>query len=257
MKTSLMVAVAAFCLAGVAAAQPGVGPNVGTVVGRVYDAGQAAPVEYANVVLYSLPESTQVNGTVTDKAGAFRLDGVKPGRYYLEISFIGYRDRVMKEVEVTGGAQLDLGHIDLEQKPISVQGVEATAEKPAISKTTTVVDGQSVDCYMAVWQDHRNDSSTSFYPGGNGETDYHWDIWGQEIRLNTATGHYELYLDSFLIRSDVGRQTNVDIDGRDVVWQSQAPDSQDIYVWGAVVPEPSTLGLLLAGAGLAALRRRR
>ncbi len=120
-------------LVGVAAAQPGVGQSTGTVIGQVFDTEQSVPVEYANVVLYSLPESMQVNGTITDKTGAFRLDGVKPGRYYVEVSFIGYRDRVMKEVEVAGGAQLDLGRIDLEQKPISVRGVEATAEKPAIS----------------------------------------------------------------------------------------------------------------------------
>ena len=121
------------CLAGVVAAQPGVGPREGAVIGRVFDSDLAAPVEYTNVVLYSLPESTQVNGTVTDKNGAFRLDGVKPGRYYVEVSFIGYRDRVMKEVEVAAGAAFDLGTIDLEQKPVPVQGVEATAEKPTIS----------------------------------------------------------------------------------------------------------------------------
>jgi len=133
MKRRILYGVVLLCLAGVAAAQPGADLRTGTVIGRVYDAEQAAPVEYANVVLYSLPESTQVSGTITDKAGGFRLDAVKPGRYYVEVSFIGYRDRVMKEVEVAAGAQLDLGRIDLEQKPVPMQGVEATAEKPAIS----------------------------------------------------------------------------------------------------------------------------
>lgn len=122
-----MVGVIVLCLVGTVSAQ------TGGVVGRVFDSDLAAPVEYANVVLYSLPESTQVNGTVTDESGAFRLDGVKPGRYYVEVSFIGYRDRVMKEVEVAAGAAFDLGRIDLEQKPVPVQGVEAMAEKPTIS----------------------------------------------------------------------------------------------------------------------------
>jgi len=133
MKRRVFAAAVALCLAGVGAAQPGAGQRAGTIIGRVFDAGQGVPVEYANVVLYSLPESTQVSGTITDKTGGFRLDAVKPGRYYLEVSFIGYRDRVMKEVEVAVGAQLDLGRIELEQKPVPVQGVEATAEKPAVS----------------------------------------------------------------------------------------------------------------------------
>jgi outer membrane receptor protein involved in Fe transport len=120
-------------LAGVVVAQPGAGPKAGAVIGQVFDSELTSPIEYANVVLYALPESTQVTGTVTDKSGAFRLDGVKPGRYYVELSFIGYRDRSMKEIEVTAGAQFDLGRIGLELKPISVPGVEAVGVKPAIS----------------------------------------------------------------------------------------------------------------------------
>jgi outer membrane cobalamin receptor len=133
MKRRIIYGVILLFLAGVVVAQPGAGQRAGTVIGRAFDAGQGSPVEYANVVLYSLPESTQVSGTITDKAGGFRLDGVQPGRYYIELSFIGYRDRTMKEIEVAAGAQVDLGRIELELKPISVPGVEATAEKPAIS----------------------------------------------------------------------------------------------------------------------------
>jgi outer membrane receptor protein involved in Fe transport len=145
-----MAEVFLFCLAGVALAQPG------AIVGQVFEADLSAPIEYANVVLRTLPESTQVTGTVTDKTGAFRLDGVKPGRYYVELSFIGYRDRTVKELEVIAGAQLDLGRLSLEQKPIAVPGVEAIAEKPAVSfevdkkvvdvsKLATASSGTAVD----------------------------------------------------------------------------------------------------------------
>jgi len=121
------------CLVGVAAAQPVAGTDNCALTGHIFDGARSAPIQYANVVLYSLPDSTQVAGTITDKAGEFRFDGVKPGRYFVEISFIGYRDRVLKEVELASGAQLDLGRIDLEQQPVPVPGVEATAEKPAVS----------------------------------------------------------------------------------------------------------------------------
>jgi outer membrane receptor protein involved in Fe transport len=127
MKKHVVAGVLAMCLAGSVSAQQG------AVIGQVFDSDLTAPIEYANVVLYGLPDSTQVTGTVTDKNGAFRLDGVKPGRYYVELSFIGYRDRTMKEIEVAAGALLDLGRIGLELKPISVPGVEAVGEKPTIS----------------------------------------------------------------------------------------------------------------------------
>ncbi|HTW91291.1 MAG TPA: TonB-dependent receptor [bacterium] len=133
MKRRVVLAAVAFCLVGVVAAQPGAGQKAGTIIGHVFDAVQGEPVQYANVVLRSLPDSTQVAGAVTDKTGLFRLDGVKPGRYCVEVSFIGYRDKVMKEFEVAAGAPLDLGRIELQQKPVSMPGVEASAEKPAIS----------------------------------------------------------------------------------------------------------------------------
>jgi hypothetical protein len=99
----------------------------------VFDDAQSAPIEYANVILRLLPDSTQVSGTVTDKNGAFRFNGVKPGRYSIQVSFIGFRDRVVNEVEVTTGGQLVLGRIDLHKKPVPMPGVEATADKPAVS----------------------------------------------------------------------------------------------------------------------------
>ena len=130
------------CLAGVAAAQPATIPQTSAVTGHVLDGARSAPIEYANVVLRSLPDSTQVTGVVTDKKGAFRLTGVKPGRYYVEVSFIGYRDKVVKEVEVVGPAAVDLGRVDLQQKPVPVQGVEVTAERPIV---TYEVDKKVVD----------------------------------------------------------------------------------------------------------------
>jgi len=117
-------------LTGVVRAQPAADAMI---VGQVFDSEQQAPVEYANVVLYSLPDSTQVTGTVTDKNGAFRLDALKPGRYYAELSFIGFLTRRVNDVQCASGARLDLGRLALEPRPVPVQGVEATAEKPAVS----------------------------------------------------------------------------------------------------------------------------
>ena len=88
MNKYIVTVAAVCCLAGIASAQPGAGSGSSAVIGQAFDAESAAPVEFANVVLYSLPDSTQVTGTVTDKGGAFRLDGVKPGRYYVELSYI-------------------------------------------------------------------------------------------------------------------------------------------------------------------------
>ena len=161
MNRCLTVAAAVCCLVGVAAAQPAPDVRTGAVIGKVYDAESGTGVEYANVVLRALPESTQVTGAVTDKTGGFRLDRLAPGRYYVEFSYIGYRDRASAEFEVLAGSLYDLGRIDLEQKPVPVPGVEATAEKPAISfeadkmvidvsKLPTATSGTAVDALQNV-----------------------------------------------------------------------------------------------------------
>jgi hypothetical protein len=109
---------------------------------------------------------------------------------------------------------------------------------------------------FVVWQDYRRDTTKINYLGGNGELDYQWDIWCQEVAADGT-----LLGDAFMINGDPGRQTNPDICGLDVVWQTQglvdgATGSEDIYVIGPI-PEPSVAVLLLSGAALLVARRRR
>jgi len=132
MGKTLLFAMLAFGLNGLAPAQPMEADAA--IVGRVGDAESAEPVEFANVVLYRLPDSVQVQGTVTDRTGGFALTAVRPGRYYLEISFIGYRSRVVDDIECASGARLDLGRVNLVAVLLPVEGTEATATTPAITR---------------------------------------------------------------------------------------------------------------------------
>ena len=50
------------------------------------------PVPFASVALLHLPDSSMVTGNITLSDGAFKLDKVKPGEYYLRASFVGYRN---------------------------------------------------------------------------------------------------------------------------------------------------------------------
>jgi outer membrane receptor protein involved in Fe transport len=111
---------------------PGQGMSPASITGQVYDADLGVPIEYANIVLHSQRDSSQVNGTITDKDGRFVLAGVRPGRYFVEISFIGYRDKTVSDVAVGPGAVRDIGRTDLRQTAVAVQGVEATAERPRL-----------------------------------------------------------------------------------------------------------------------------
>ena len=134
-------------LAGVVLAQPGQNPlpdglQKGTITGQVYDADINVPIEYANIVLHNQRDSAQVNGAATDKSGRFTLTGVRPGRYFMELSFIGYRTKTIGDITVGPGATRDLGRTTLRQTAMAVEGVEATAERPAL---TFRIDKKVVD----------------------------------------------------------------------------------------------------------------
>ncbi len=138
------------------APEAGRGLPAGSISGQVYDADLNVPIEYANIVLRSLPDSAQVNGTVTDRSGRFILAGVRPGRYFIEVSFIGYRQKTVSDVALGPGAARDLGRLTLRQSAVAMPGVEATAERPTleyridkkvvdVSRMATAVSGTAVD----------------------------------------------------------------------------------------------------------------
>lgn len=43
-----------------------------------------------NIQLYSLPDTSFIEGTVSDKKGVFRLYPMNPGNYLIRASFLGY-----------------------------------------------------------------------------------------------------------------------------------------------------------------------
>lgn len=86
MKQSILIVIATLFFSFGISAQ--------TVTGKVTDT-QNQPIEFANVALYSLPDSALVTGTVTNQHGEFSLvpNGAKDA--FLKISFIGYETQIV------------------------------------------------------------------------------------------------------------------------------------------------------------------
>jgi len=59
------------------------------VSGRVIDAESVEPIDFVNVALFS-QDSVLISGAITDENGAFRFSRLEPGRYIVQISFVGY-----------------------------------------------------------------------------------------------------------------------------------------------------------------------
>jgi len=105
----------------------------GSVTGKIIDETNNAIVEYANVVLFNLADSSQINGTISDDEGIFRLSKIRPGKYYLKISFIGYQSILLDSFEISrNNRTLDLGEIQLPRIAYQMDEAEVTADKPPI-----------------------------------------------------------------------------------------------------------------------------
>ncbi len=109
-------------------------PYNGTITGRVLDQDTKHPVEFANVILFTGKDSTQVSGAVTDKAGMFKLTGLKAGNYFLRVQVIGYAVRVIPGLTLSESRpSLNSGAIYLRPSAINLPTVVAEGKRSPIS----------------------------------------------------------------------------------------------------------------------------
>jgi len=105
----------------------------GKISGTIADSLSKEVVEFASVVLLDARTGTQKEGTTTDEKGNFRFNNLKSGKYKVAISFMGYKSRTLKEVELTPQKpDADLGKILLTSESIDLAAVEVTGEAGAI-----------------------------------------------------------------------------------------------------------------------------
>ncbi|MGE5383808.1 MAG: TonB-dependent receptor domain-containing protein [Omnitrophica WOR_2 bacterium] len=106
----------------------------GVVSGTIHDETTNEHVEYANIIISSVKDSTMVTGTITDNKGKFVLSSLNPGKYYMTISFIGYKNKLIPNISISPkSADIKLGDISLQPTTSSLQGVEVKSERSLIS----------------------------------------------------------------------------------------------------------------------------
>ncbi len=102
------------------------------VSGTVWDAEENNPIEQATVQILSMPDSTYVNGQVSLKGGKFALPAVKPGKYLLKVSFVGYTSQ-WKTLRLTASKpNVNVGRISLYNDGILMKEAVVTAEAPQV-----------------------------------------------------------------------------------------------------------------------------
>src|SRR5688572_4123446 len=100
------------------------------ITGSIMDE-KKIPVPYGNVAIHSTTDSILVTGGVSDDQGKFQVP-VKPGKYFVKISFLSYKEKLIPNVVVTD-TRVDLGVVTLTEdsqvlEEVVVQGEKASME---------------------------------------------------------------------------------------------------------------------------------
>lgn len=106
-----------------------------TLFGKVADNKTKESLSSANIILQNISLGKKF-GTSTDQDGRFSFRGLRPGKYILEVSYIGYTNAI-KEIEITSRS-LDLETIYLSQSGVETEQIEIIDKMiPAVQKQDT------------------------------------------------------------------------------------------------------------------------
>lgn len=124
---------------------------VAQVNGILKDSLSENPVEFANVAVLNLKDSSFVRGAASDSAGFFSVKNIKDGEYLLRVSSIGY---MVKTIRFVHSGKTDLGSIPLKPSATDLKAINVTAERPML-----YADGEKV--YYSVEDDPSVQTSTA------------------------------------------------------------------------------------------------
>ncbi|HEU4747655.1 MAG TPA: TonB-dependent receptor, partial [Gemmatimonadaceae bacterium] len=112
--------------------QPPVAP--GEVQGTIVAEDNSAPVARAAVAVRNKKDSTMVTGVMGGEDGKFKVQGLRPGTYYLRVSGIGFSPRNTEEFTITPAAlTATVGPIKLARFAVSLQTVEVEGTTPTVT----------------------------------------------------------------------------------------------------------------------------
>ena len=109
-------------------------PPSGALFGVVEDDLTQTPLPLATVSVWKAADSSLVTGAVTTPDGLFRAEGLPPGRYYVDVSLVGYQTERLNDVTLRppGEMSRDLGTIRLGEGTVLIEGAEVTAEREKV-----------------------------------------------------------------------------------------------------------------------------
>ncbi len=108
--------------------------GIGKITGLVLDETTGKAVEFSTVSLYTQDSDKLIDGTISDENGKFVLAGLKDNVYKLEISFLGYENLIVEDVEMKREKNISLGKIRLSTAAATLDEVVVKSERTLIEE---------------------------------------------------------------------------------------------------------------------------
>lgn len=102
-----------------------------SIKGRVIDSTQA-PVPFCPMALMQLKDSSQVKGNISDSLGNYFFEKIKPGRYFIRFSAVGFRTVNTGSFVVDSSATVEVPVMTLSNSGVNLAEVSVAVLKPAI-----------------------------------------------------------------------------------------------------------------------------
>ncbi len=99
------------------------------IKGIVCSESDKSPVQFASVGLVQLPDSTMTTGVITLTDGGYLLEKVKPGNYFIRVSFVGFKTNGKKVVVEPGMTEIEVDTIFLAETTASLSEVTVMGER--------------------------------------------------------------------------------------------------------------------------------
>ena len=108
--------------------------NDGSISGSLIAKSSKKPMEFGNVALYKLADSSFVGGTMTDTEGKFYMSHISDGQYYLVCGRLGFEQiNSISFIIDPQHPKKDIGKIQLIETALPADSIVVTAEKPTLN----------------------------------------------------------------------------------------------------------------------------
>jgi len=115
------------------ASATGSAATVGRISGTVIDSVSKETMPYTTISVFRNTGKSPLNGVLTDDKGNFKINDVHPGTYRIEVSFVGYPTKVIRDVITTPSKpDKNLGTIVVAPSAKALKQVEVTGAKGLI-----------------------------------------------------------------------------------------------------------------------------